>query len=57
MRTLPVVVVLVLWMIAILATLLIVKDSGVFTFLGPIYFICMLGCVITVRNAASKPRG
>ena len=57
MKSMPVFVVLVLWMIAILATLLIVKDSGAFTFLGPIQFICMLGCVVTVRNAMSRPRG
>jgi len=42
-----------LWIIAILATLLIVKDNRIFTFLGPVYFVCMLGSVITVNKARS----
>jgi hypothetical protein len=42
-------VVLVLWMIAILATFLIIKDTGKFTYLAPVYTICMIGSLITIR--------
>lgn len=57
MRNLPIFVIVALWLIAIVATLVVVKDSGVFTFLGPVYFVCMLGSVVTVRNAVGKTRG
>ncbi|MBD3288310.1 hypothetical protein GF337_05860 [candidate division KSB1 bacterium] len=42
-------VILVLWMIAILATFFIIRDSGKFTYLAPIYTICMIGSLITMR--------
>jgi hypothetical protein len=54
MNSLPVVIVAMLWVIAIGATVAIVKESGAFTFLGPVYFICMMGCIVTVRRASSK---
>ena len=57
MKHLPVFVIVALWAIAIAATMVIVKDSKVFTFLGPIYFVCMLGSVVTVRNVVDKTRG
>ena len=48
-----------LWALAILVTLVMVRDAGVFTFLGPLYTICMIGSVVIVRNAlqsrASEP--
>ena len=43
-----------LWLIAILCTLWFVRDGQVFTFLGPLYFICMLGNVMVVRWARRK---
>lgn len=45
------VIVLLLWFIAIVATLVITRDSGLFTYLGPVYAICMIGSVVTVRRA------
>jgi hypothetical protein len=42
---------LALWLIAIIATLFVVNDKGLFTYLGPVYAICMVGSIITLRNA------
>lgn len=42
-------VILVLWMVAILATFFIIKDTGKFTYLAPVYTICMIGSLITIR--------
>jgi hypothetical protein len=47
--------VLALWLLAVVPTLLLVHQSGVFTYLGPLYFICMVGSVYIVRSA--KRRG
>ncbi len=47
-------VVLVLWLIAIATTLLEV-GAAPFTHLGPVFFFCMLGSIVTVRRAAGKP--
>jgi len=43
--------VLGLWAIAIAATVLLVGDTGKFTYLGPVYAICAIGSVFTVRRA------
>ena len=48
--------VLGLWLLAVVPTLLLVHDSGVFTYLGPLYFICMIGSVYIVRNLKKKNR-
>jgi hypothetical protein len=45
---------LALWAIAILATFLILWDSKSLTYLGPLYFICMVGSIIVVRNAKKR---
>jgi len=42
---------LALWLISILATLFLLRDTGLFTYLAPVYLICMVGSIITVRNA------
>ena len=47
-------VILVLWMIAIMATFFIIKDTGKFTYLAPVYSICMIGSLITVRAMRSN---
>lgn len=44
------VVILLLWVIAIVTTLLVVNDPASFSILGPVYAICMIGSVVTVRN-------
>ena len=41
----------VLWAIAITATFRIVHEPRLLTFLGPLYAICMIGSLITVRAA------
>jgi hypothetical protein len=46
--------VLGLWLLAVIPTLLLVHESGVFTFLGPLYFLCIVGSVYVVRNAKKK---
>lgn len=43
-----------LWVITILATFFIIKDTGLFTYLAPVFFICMVGSIIIVRNAQKK---
>jgi hypothetical protein len=40
-----------LWLIAMLATLYVTRDTGLFTFLGPVFFICLLGSILIVKNA------
>jgi L-asparagine transporter-like permease len=47
--------ILTLWLIAILTTLIIVRDTNLFTYLAPVYFICMVGSIFTVR--AVRKRG
>ena len=49
--------VLALWAIAIAATLL-VHSTDPFTYLGPVFFVCMVGSILVVRQARrSKGRG
>ncbi len=40
-----------LWLIAIVATLLLVDGTDAFTHIGPLYAICAIGSVLTVRRA------
>src|SRR5215510_1339500 len=43
--------VLFLWVIAIGATVLLVREPGTFGHLSPVYAICMIGSVVSVRRA------
>ncbi len=46
------------WVLAIIATAAIVNDRAVFTYLAPLYAICMIGSVVVVRKAhagSNKP--
>lgn len=43
-----------LWLLAVIPTLLMVHDTGLFSYLGPLYFICMVGSVYIVRSAKKK---
>ncbi len=43
-----------LWLLAVIPTLLLVHETGLFTYLGPLYFICMVGSLYIVRNAKRK---
>jgi hypothetical protein len=45
----------VLWALAIMSTLVIVADRDVFTYLGPLYAVCMIGSVVAVRKAQLPP--
>ena len=47
--------ILALWLISIVATMLIVDEAGIFTYLGPLYAICTIGSVIIVRRAGREP--
>ena len=51
-----VVAITLLWTIAIVATVLIVKDTQVLSYLGPVYFICLVGSILTVRSASGRVR-
>lgn len=46
-------VVLALWAVAVFTTAVVVGDTGKFTYLGPLYAICAIGSVVTVRRARS----
>ena len=46
--------ILLLWLLAVVPTLLLVRQTGMFTYLGPLYFICMLGSVYIVRIAKRR---
>jgi hypothetical protein len=48
--------VLGLWLIAVVPTILLVQQTGLITFLGPLYFICMVGTVYIVRSAKHKEK-
>jgi hypothetical protein len=49
---------LALWAIAITVTILRIDAPGAATILGPVYAVCMIGCIIVVRAArASAGRG
>jgi len=43
-----------LWLVALLATIGIVKDSSVLTVLVPVFAICMIGSVMVVRKARGR---
>ena len=43
--------ILVLWLLAVVPTFLLLRNSDMFTYLGPLYFLCMLGSVYVVRSA------
>ncbi len=47
--------VLGLWLLAVIPTFLLMQQSGMFTYLGPLYFICMVGSIYVVRSAKRKP--
>lgn len=44
----------VLWLIAIVATLLFNGRAGAFTYVGPVYLICMIGSIVTMKKALTK---
>ena len=46
--------ILSLWLIAIVITFVTVRDYRLLTTLGPVYAICMIGSVITVRAAIRR---
>jgi hypothetical protein len=49
---------LALWAIAITVTLLRIDAPGPARILGPVYAVCMIGCIVIVRAArASAGRG
>ena len=47
-------IVLALWLIAIVTSVLVVTDSSDFTYLGPVFAICMIGSVVAVRMERTR---
>jgi len=43
---------LILWAIAIVTTVLVVKDAHAVTVLLPVFAVCLIGAVVTVKRAA-----
>ena len=39
-----------LWVIAITTTFVIVKDAGTLRMLGSVFFMCLVGSILTVRH-------
>lgn len=48
--------ILLLWLLAVVPTLLLMRGSDLFTYLGTLYFICMVGSVYVVRHAKRKDK-
>ncbi len=48
--------ILLLWLLAVVPTLILVHESGLFTYLGPLYFMCMVGSVYIVRSAKRREK-
>jgi hypothetical protein len=46
--------VVLLWSIAIGITFLEVRDARLLTILGPVYAVCMIGSLVTVRAAMRR---
>lgn len=44
----------VLWLIAIVTTISFVGKTDAFNYVGPVYFICMVGSIITMKKALIK---
>ncbi|RMF78532.1 MAG: hypothetical protein D6737_14360 [Chloroflexi bacterium] len=45
-----------LWLFAIIATEQVVGYNETFLSLAPIYFVCMVGCIIVVKIVKRVPR-
>jgi hypothetical protein len=43
-----------LWLLAVVPTLILLQKTNLFTYLGPLYFICMVGSIYIVRSAKKK---
>jgi hypothetical protein len=46
--------ILSLWCIALAVTFIEIHDDRVLTILGPVYAVCMIGSIVTVRAAARR---
>lgn len=46
--------VLALWLIAIVTTMLLVHDPSTFSRLAPVFAVCTIGSVVTVRRAKAR---
>jgi hypothetical protein len=42
---------LALWLIAVAATAWVVRESGLFTYLAPVFAVCAIGSVLVVQRA------
>lgn len=47
---------IVLWLLALTPTLLLMRNTGYLTFLGPLYFLCIVGSLFILRNAKRKEK-
>ncbi len=43
-----------LWLLAVVPTLILMQKTNLFTYLGPLYFLCMVGSIYIVRSAKKK---
>lgn len=49
-------IIILLWLLAVVPTLMLIRETGLFTYLGPLYFICMVGTVLVVRSAKRREK-
>ena len=54
MVRLPVSIITLLWFITIIVSFIILRDTGYYSKLAPVFFICMVGSIITVRSLTKK---
>ncbi|MBI3579328.1 MAG: hypothetical protein HY276_02900 [Ignavibacteriales bacterium] len=48
------IVIIALWCIAMVTTLMITGDTNAFRYLAPVFLFCMIGSIITIRDAKKK---
>ncbi|NUO82106.1 hypothetical protein HUU05_18710 [candidate division KSB1 bacterium] len=51
-----IIVIATLWLVAIAATFIITRETNLFTYLGPVHLICMLGSIVTLRNSLKSQK-
>lgn len=45
-----------LWLIALAATFIITRETGLFKYLGPVHLICMSGSIFTLRISVNRQK-
>lgn len=54
MNRTPLIIIILLWIINIAASFIILRGTEYFSKLSGVYFICMVGSIVTVRSLIQK---